>query len=337
MQSLSKGRFLVTGGAGFVGSHLVLALAERGAETVVIDNLRQGHRAAVPAGVRLIEADLADQAAIGPVLADGPWDAVFHFAALSLVGESMREPMRYLITNAVDGMRLIEGCIRHGIPRFVLSSTANLFGEPQSAPITEAAPTVPASPYGESKLTIERALAWADRVHSLRSASLRYFNAAGADPAGRAGEDHEPETHLIPLAIDAALGRRPGLAVFGQDYPTPDGTCIRDYIHVSDLAQAHLLALGQLDGRSVAYNLGNGRGSSVREVIRTVEQLTGRAVPARDAPRRAGDPAVLVAASERIRRETGWQPARPALETIIADALAWREAHPEGYGDRPAR
>jgi len=337
MQSLSKCRFLVTGGAGFVGSHLVLALADRGADTVVIDNLRQGHRAAVPAGVRLVEADLADPTAIEPVLADGPWDAVFHFAALSLVGESMREPMRYLIANAVDGMRLIEACVRFGIPRFVLSSTANLFGEPQGLPITEAAPIAPASPYGESKLTIERALHWADRLHSLRSASLRYFNAAGADPAGRAGEDHDPETHLVPLAIDAALGRRPELEVFGQDYPTPDGTCIRDYIHASDLAEAHLLALGQLDGRSVTYNLGNGRGSSVREVIGTVERLTGRRVPARDAPRRAGDPAVLVAASDLIRRETGWQPARPALETIVADALAWREAHPDGYGDRKRR
>ena len=325
-------RFLVTGGAGYVGSHLVLALAERGHEVTVLDNLRQGHRAAVPAGARLVVADLADADAVEAVLADGPWHAVFHFAALSLVGESMREPFRYLLENAANGIRLIDACTRHGVRRFVLSSTANLFGTPETIPITEDAPVDPGSPYGESKRMIERALLWADRVHGLRSACLRYFNAAGADPEGRLGEDHDPETHLIPLAIDAALGRRPELAVFGTDYPTPDGTCIRDYIHVSDLAAAHLAVLPGLDHASRTYNLGNGQGASVREVIQAVGEVTGRAVPHRMADRRPGDPPVLVASSARLRAETGWTPRFPDLHDIVRSAARWREAHPEGYG-----
>ncbi len=326
-------QFLVTGGAGYVGSHLVLALAARGAAVTVLDNFRQGHRAAIPAGVRLVEADLADAAAVDAVLADGPWHAVFHFAALSLVGESMREPFRYLLENAGNGIRLIEACARHQVPRFVLSSTANLFGAPETIPIAEDAAIDPGSPYGESKRMIERALVWADRVHGLRSACLRYFNAAGADPDGRLGEDHDPETHLIPLAIDAALGRRPELQVFGTDYPTPDGTCIRDYIHVSDLADAHLAVLARLDHASVTYNLGNGQGASVHDVIRTVQEITGRPVPHRIAPRRPGDPPVLVASSARLRRETGWTPRFPELRAIVRTAAAWREAHPAGYGD----
>jgi len=303
----------------------------------VLDNLRQGHRAAIPAGVRLVVADLADTDAIDAVLAEGagdrPWHAVFHFAALSLVGESMREPFRYLLENATNGIRLIDACARHGVRRFVLSSTANLFGTPEVIPIAEDAPIDPGSPYGESKRMIERALVWADRVHGLRSACLRYFNAAGADPGGRLGEDHDPETHLIPLAIDAALGRRPELAVFGTDYPTPDGTCIRDYIHVCDLADAHLAVLPRLDHGSVTYNLGNGRGASVREVIAAVHAVTGRAVPHRLADRRPGDPPVLVAASARLRAETGWTPRFPDLLEIVRTAAAWREAHPAGYGD----
>lgn len=325
-------RFLVTGGAGYVGSHIVLALVERGEQVVVFDNLRQGHRAAVPAGVRLIEADLADAAAVDLTLAGGPWDGVLHFAALSLVGESMRKPFRYLLDNVANAIRLIEACVRHGVKRFVLSSTANLFGTPEQIPIPPEAPIDPGSPYGESKWMIERALLWADRIHGLRSACLRYFNAAGADPAGRLGEDHEPETHLIPLTIDAALGRRPPLQVFGNDYPTPDGTCIRDYIHVTDLADAHLLALDQLRERSVSYNLGNGRGASVLDVIRTVEAVTGRNVPHEIAPRRPGDPPILIASAEGIQRETGWTPRFAALHDIVETAAAWRLAHPQGYG-----
>ena len=324
-------RTLVTGGAGYVGSHTVLALIDARHEVVVFDNLRQGHRQAVPAGVALIEADLADGARLEAVLADGPWDAVFHFAALSLVGESMADPFLYFRENAVLGMRLVEACVRQGIPRFVLSSTAALFGAPQRIPIDESEAVDPGSPYGESKLMIERALHWAGRIHGLRSACLRYFNAAGADPAGRAGEDHTPETHLIPLVIDAALGRRPEIAVFGTDYPTPDGTCIRDYIHVSDLASAHLRALGQLDAQSVTYNLGNGAGHSVLEVIAAVERVGGRRVPVRLAPRRPGDPAELVAASGKLRAETGWVPLHASLDEIVGTAWEWRERHPHGY------
>ncbi len=326
-------RYLVTGGAGFVGSHVALALAERGDEIVVLDNLRQGHRAAVPAGAKLIEADLADAAAVETALAEGPWDAVLHFAALSLVGESMRLPFRYLIENGLNAIRLIEACMRHEVPRFVLSSTANLFGTPKSTPIAEDARLDPGSPYGESKWMVERALHWAGRVHGLRSGCLRYFNAAGADPEGRLGEDHSPETHLIPLAIDAALGRRPPLEVFGTDYPTPDGTCIRDYVHVSDLADAHLRTLERLEHGSVTYNLGNGAGYSVLEVIAAVEHVVGREVPHVLGPRRAGDPAVLVASAELIRRETGWRPRFERLEGIVATAYAWRLAHPKGYAD----
>lgn len=325
-------RFFVTGGAGYVGSHLVALLAAQGAEVVVFDSLRQGHRAAVPAGARLVVADLADAGALDATLADGPYDAVFHFAALSLVGESMAQPMRYLLDNAALGMRLIDACIRHGVPRFILSSTANLFGLPDSVPIAEDARIAPASPYGESKLMIERALFWADQLHGLRSACLRYFNAAGADPAGLLGEDHDPETHLIPLVIDAALGRRPPLTVFGTDYPTLDGTCIRDYVHVTDLGHAHLCALRQLDRRSVTYNLGNGQGHSVREVIASVERVLGRPVPAVFGDRRAGDPPVLVASSERIKHEAGWSPQFADLDSIVGTAARWRVAHPSGYG-----
>jgi UDP-glucose 4-epimerase len=221
------------------------------------------------------------------------------------------------------------------VPRFVLSSTAALFGAPDEIPITEDAPIDPGSPYGESKLMIERALVWAERIHGLRSAALRYFNAAGADPAGRLGEDHRPETHLIPRAIDAALGRAPELELFGDDYATPDGTCIRDYVHVTDLADAHLRALARLDQGSVTYNLGNGRGASVREVIEAVAQAAGRPVPYRVAPRRPGDPPVLVAASDRIRRETGWTPRFPDLLDMVRTAHAWRLQHPHGYGNAP--
>ena len=323
-------RFLVTGGAGYVGSHLVAALLARGVAVVVLDNLRTGHRAAVLPGARLEVADLADRAAVDAVLEDGPWDAVFHFASLSLVGESMRLPFRYLTENGMNGIRLIEACVRHGVGRFVLSSTANLFGTPEEMPIPETARIDPGSPYGESKWMIERALLWAERVHGLRSACLRYFNAAGADPDGRLGEDHDPETHLIPLVIDAALGRAPDVTVFGTDYPTPDGTCIRDYAHVTDLADVHLLALDRLEAGSVTWNLGNGAGHSVLEVVRTVERLMGRPVPHRLGERRAGDPAVLVAGAARAM-EAGWRPRFAALEDIVRTALAWREAHPGGY------
>jgi UDP-glucose 4-epimerase len=324
-------RFLVTGGAGYVGSHLVAALVGRGATVVVLDSLRTGHRDAVPRGAQLIVADLADIDLVDALLADGPWHAVFHFAALSQVGESMRLPYRYLIDNGVNGMRLIEACVRHRVLRFVLSSTAALYGTPSAIPIPEDAPLVPESPYGDSKWILERALLWAERVHGMRYASLRYFNAAGADPAGRFGEDHRPETHLIPLVIDAALGRRAELEVYGDDYATSDGTCVRDYVHVTDLADAHLLALDRLERGSVTVNLGNGAGHSVLQVVDSVARVSDRRVPYRICPRRPGDPAVLVASSERAQRELGWHPRFADLDAIVRTALLWREAHPDGY------
>jgi len=325
------GRFLVTGGAGYVGSHLVAALRDRGDQVVVLDNLRTGHRAAVPPDVPLVEAELGDIAVLDATLAHGPWDAVFHFASMTQVGESMRMPLSYLIDNGANGMRLIDACVRHGVSRFVLSSTAALFNAPSDDPIPETATIDPQSPYGDSKWMIERALLWAGKAHGLHSACLRYFNAAGADPEGRLGEDHRPESHLVPLVIDAALKRRPPLEVYGNDYPTPDGTCIRDYVHVTDLAAAHLLALDHLHHGDVVWNLGNGAGHSVLDVIRAVERVSGLTVPFRTAERRPGDPAVLVASSDRAK-QAGWRPRFAALDEIVRSAFAWRERHPAGYG-----
>jgi UDP-glucose 4-epimerase len=324
-------RFLVSGGAGYVGSHLVAALVDRGDEVTVLDNLRTGHRAAVTEGATLVVGDLADEQKIEAVLARGPWDAVLHFASLSQVGESMRMPMRYLLENAGNGIRLIDACIRHGVGRFVLSSTAALFNLDSDAPIPEDAPIDPQSAYGDSKWMIERALRWAGQVHGLRHASLRYFNAAGADPAGRLGEDHRPESHLIPLVVDAALGRRSALDVYGDDYPTADGTCIRDYVHVSDLATAHLLAVDALEQASVVWNLGNGAGHSVKQVIESVERVSGLKVPHQFVGRRSGDAAVLVASSQRAQ-QAGWRPVHGDLDDIVRTAFAWRKSHPNGYG-----
>jgi UDP-glucose 4-epimerase len=325
-------RFLVTGGAGYVGSHLVAALLDRGDQVTVLDNLRTGHKAAVPPTARLVVGDISDTETVDAVISDGPWDAVLHFASLSQVGESMRMPMRYLMENASNGIRLIDACVRHGVGKFVLSSTAALFNLDSDAPIPEDAPIDPQSAYGDSKWMIERALRWAGQVHGLRSACLRYFNAAGADPAGRLGEDHRPESHLIPLVIDAALGRRAALDVFGDDYPTADGTCIRDYVHVSDLASAHLLAVDALKDAHVVWNLGNGAGHSVRQVIASVERVSGLTVPYRIVGRRTGDAAVLVASSVRAQL-AGWRPMHGDLDDIVNSAFAWRKSHPDGYGD----
>ena len=326
-------RYLVTGGAGYVGSHTVLALLDRGDEVVVLDDLSKGHRAAVPAGARLVAGRCTDPATLQAAFALGPFDAVLHFAALSLVGDSMREPLRYISENLTGVTAVAGAAVQAGCRKFVLSSTAALFGFPDSVPIDEAQQLNPASAYGESKLVCERALAWADKVHGMRFAALRYFNAAGADPDGRAGEDHDPETHLIPLAIGAAMGTRPPLTIFGTDYDTPDGTCIRDYVHVADLADAHLRVLPVLEERSVRYNLGNGTGYSVKQVIDTVGRIGGKPVPHSFGPRRAGDPAALVASSARLRAETGWSPHFPALEDIVRTAWAWHAAHPRGYRD----
>lgn len=325
-------RCLVTGGAGFVGSHVALSLLDAGHQVTVLDNLSTGHRAAIPKGAIFAEADLAEAHAVEAVVADGPWDAVLHFGALSLVGDSMKQPLHYLRRNTFTSLNLIEACVKHDVKRFVFSSTAALFGgEDRTAPLADDAKIDPGSPYGESKFFIERALHWADRIHGMHAACLRYFNAAGADPLGRSGEDHRPETHLIPLAIDAVLGRRPGLKLFGGDYPTRDGTCVRDYIHVTDLADAHIRAIGQLDEKSVTYNLGNGQGFTNLEVIESVGRIAGRPVPWAWAPRREGDPSVLVADSSRIRQETGWQPRFAVLDDIVETAFKWREAHPTGF------
>jgi UDP-glucose 4-epimerase len=326
------GRYLVTGGAGYVGSHVVLALLDRGDEVVVFDNLRQGHRAAVQPGAKLVVGDLSDRAMLREVLAGWRFDGILHFAALSLVGESMREPLRYIAENVGNTLWLAEEAVKAGVMRFVLSSTAALFGLPQRIPIDEEERKDPVSAYGESKLMAERGLEWADRALGLRSAALRYFNAAGADAGGRLGEDHNPETHLIPNAINAVLGLGPPLTVFGTDYETPDGTAIRDYVHVTDLADAHLRVLDRLkDGPSCRYNVGSGTGASVLEVIAAVERAAGRPVPHVLGPRREGDPAVLVASNALLRRETGWAPRLGALDDIVGTAYAWRARHPKGY------
>ena len=325
-------RYLVTGGAGYVGSHVVLALTQRGDEVVVIDNLRQGHREAIPFGVELIEADLDERERVADILAGRRFDGVLHFAALSLVGESMREPMRYIAQNVAHTAWLADAAARAGCLRFVLSSTAALFGYPERTPIDEYSRLDPVSAYGESKLMAERTLEWAERVHGMRSASLRYFNAAGADHSGRIGEDHDPETHLIPLAIKAALGLAPPLTVYGTDYPTPDGTCIRDYVHVTDLADAHLRVLDFLArGESCRFNIGGGSGYSVREVMEEVERIGGHPVPHELGPRRPGDPPVLVASSDRLRRLTGWTPRFNALPEIVRTAWKWHSTHPRGF------
>lgn len=330
------GNYLVVGGAGFIGSHLVSGLLDRGDHVWVFDNLQTGHRAAVPTAARFIQGDLADPLVLDAALkCQQHWDGVFHLADLSLVGESMAAPMRYLTVNPGNAGRLIDACLRHGVSRLVFSSSANLFGTAGPAPIDEHAPIRPGSAYGESKHTIERMLHWAERVHGLHSACLRFFNAAGCDPEGRFGEAHSPETHLIPLAIDAALHRRSALSLFGADYPTPDGTCVRDYVHVCDLVSAHLLAMARIETGSVRYNVGLGRGYSVREVINTVSRITGQAVPWRLAPRRDGDPAYLVASPALIMRETGWRPRFSTLDEIVSHALAWRLAHPHGYDRQP--
>ncbi len=329
------GLYLVTGGAGYVGSHAALALRDRGDDVVVLDDLRQGHRAAVPAGARLVVADAGDRDALDAVFAAHRFDAVLHFAALSLVGESMKEPFRSIGQNVGTTMAVADAAVRGGCHRLVLSSTAALFGNPRSVPIEDDAPTEPVSAYGQSKLMAEEGLAWGRRLTPLRFAALRYFNAAGADPAGRLGEDHDPETHLIPNAIAAALGLGPPLTVFGTDYDTPDGTAIRDYVHVTDLADAHLRVLDRLETEAECrHNLGTGRGYSVREVIDAVARLSGRAVPHTEGPRRAGDPPVLVASSETFRRHTGWTPRFADLDAIVRTALAWHVAHPRGYDDR---
>lgn len=320
-------RILVCGGAGYVGSHTAKWLAAHGAVPVVLDNLATGHREAVRFGP-LVEADLRRPESLDAAFAHGPFDAVMHFCARSLVGESMREPLDYYDNNVGGTLNLLRAMRRHGVERIVFSSTAAVFGEPRAARIDEDHPKAPVSPYGAGKLMVERMLADAAAAHGLRSVALRYFNAAGASPDGDIGESHAPETHLLPNALRAAAGTGPALQVFGDDWPTPDGTCVRDYVHVDDLAQAHWLALAHLDAHAGAhaFNLGNGRGFSVREVVAAVAEATGREVPHAVAPRRAGDPAVLVAASDRARAVLGWAPRHDTLDKIVETAWRWHRA-----------
>jgi UDP-glucose 4-epimerase len=324
-------RVLVTGGAGYIGSVVVEELIRQGDQVTVFDNLSQGHRAAVHPRAEFVQGDLADLQALAGLFGQRSFDAVMHFASYTLVGESVQEPLKYVGDNVKNGLNLLRTMVEHDVYRFILSSTANLFDQPEQIPITEDERIVPGSPYGESKFILERILYWLDQIHGLRYAALRYFNAAGAT-AGR-GEDHSPETHLIPLVLQVALGQRDHIEVYGSDYPTGDGTCVRDYIHVLDLAQAHILALRALENGSRTYNLGNGLGYTVREVIETARKVTGHPIPAVDGPRRPGDPPELVAGSDRIRRELGWQPRYPNLYDIVQSAWNWHRAHPNGYQD----
>lgn len=323
---------LVTGGAGYIGSHTVAALLEKGEQVVVVDNLYQGHREAVLGG-KLYEGDLRDEAFLSRVFAENEIDGVIHFAANSLVGESMKDPGKYYHNNVYGTLCLLEQMKKSGVSRIVFSSTAATYGEPERVPIDEYDRTVPTNAYGETKLAMEKMIRWFDVAHGIRSVSLRYFNAAGAHDSGRIGEDHQPESHLIPLVLQVALGQRETISVFGDDYPTEDGTCIRDYIHVSDLADAHILALKRLrDGEgSAIYNLGSGNGYSVKQVVEVAREVTGHPIPVSMEARRAGDPAVLVASSDRARSELGWKPARERLEEIIASAWRWHSSHPHGY------
>lgn len=328
------GAVLVTGGAGYVGSHACKALAAAGRRVVAYDNLSAGHRGAARWG-DLVVADVLDAAALRRVVHEFRVSAVMHFAALASVGDSVKDPSPYYRENLEGTLGLLRMMVEEGLRSIIFSSTAAVFGEPTETPITEAHDTRPINPYGETKLAIERALGHFDRAYGLRSVALRYFNAAGADPDGEIGEDHRPEAHLIPLAIAAAQGGAP-LQVFGIDYPTPDGTCLRDYVHVSDLAQAHVLALEHLErgGASGRYNLGNGQPVSVKEVIDAVERVTGRRVPWLPGARRAGDPTVLCASSDRVQRDLGWRPAFSGLDDIVRSAWRWHEAHPSGYANQ---
>ncbi len=317
-------KILVTGGAGYIGGTVATILLEAGHSVTVLDNLRHSRREEVPAGVQFVEADVADRSRMESLLHDLQPEGVLHFAALIEAGESMQKPEIYFRNNTASTLALLEAMLATGVNRLVFSSTAAVYGEPKSTPIEETADLAPTNAYGESKLMVEQMLRWFNRIHGLRYASLRYFNVAGAI-AGR-GEAHEPETHLIPLILDVALGRREKIFIFGDDYPTPDGTCIRDYIHVADLADAHILALEALARRDrMIYNLGNGSGFSVREVIESARRVTGHPIPVEVRTRRAGDPARLVASSAEAKANLGWQPKHPRMDDIMASAWAWHQ------------
>ncbi|MCA0986901.1 UDP-glucose 4-epimerase GalE [Guptibacillus algicola] len=323
---------LVTGGAGYIGSHTVMYLKEQGEEVVVLDNLSKGHSEAVD-GVSFYQADLTDAKVLDQVFSDNDIDSVIHFAASSLVGESVANPLEYYRNNVNGSHALVSKLVEYEVNYIVFSSTAATYGNPERTPIEETDPTIPTNPYGETKLAIEKMLRWCDEAYGLKSTSLRYFNAAGADPKGRIGEDHDPESHLIPIVLEAALGKREKVSIFGNDYSTKDGTCVRDYIHVLDLAQAHYLALKRMKdtNESNIFNLGNGKGFTVKEVIDTCRNVTNKEIIAEDAPRRAGDPAVLIASSEKAIEELGWKPVYPELQQIVEHAWNWHQNHPQGY------
>ncbi len=325
-------RVLVTGGAGYIGSVVVEELARDGHDVVVYDNLSKGHRGAVVSGVELVVGALQDGELLARTIRSSGIEAIVHMAASSLVGESVTRPAEYYENNVVAGLTLLRTMLGCAVTRIVFSSTAAVYGEPAKQPIEESDPLAPTNPYGETKLAFERMLAWFESAYGLRSVTLRYFNAAGATE--HCGERHDPETHLIPLVLDVAAGRRPDVTVFGDDYPTEDGTCVRDYVHVVDLARAHVAALGQLSDRSSTFNLGcGGEGYSVKSVIDIAREVTGHEIPIKVGPRRAGDPAVLVASSARIRETLGWAPEKQDLRTIVASAWSWLQSHPDGYGE----
>ncbi len=324
---------LVSGGAGYIGSHTVWELCEAGRDVVVADNLQTGFRASVHPKARFYRLDIRDRGALDVLFQAERIDGVIHFAASSQVGESMSDPLKYYDNNLHGTMVLLQAMVGHGVDKIVFSSTAATYGEPERVPILETDRTQPTNTYGETKLAMEHMMSWVSRAHGLRYVALRYFNACGAHPSGLIGEAHDPETHLIPIILQVPGGRREKLSLFGDDYPTPDGTCIRDYIHVSDLAQAHILALDYLmnGGENNVFNLGNGVGFSNKEVVEAARRVTGHLIPTVIAPRRAGDPARLVASSEKARSVLGWAPRYADLETIIATAWAWHKDHPNGY------
>ncbi|UOR11351.1 UDP-glucose 4-epimerase GalE [Halobacillus amylolyticus] len=324
---------LVCGGAGYIGSHAVAQLLDRNEDVVVVDNLQKGHREAVVEGAAFYQGDLRDDAFLNEVFESNDIDSVIHFAADSQVGESVGDPLKYYDNNVYGAVCLLRVMAAHQVKKIVFSSTAAAYGEVEQVPIQETDPTVPTNPYGETKLAIENMLKWAEQAHDIQSVVLRYFNVAGVDPEGRIGEDHDPETHLIPIILQVALGKREKILIFGDDYPTKDGTCIRDYIHVTDLVDAHLLAIKKLRSQSgsATYNLGNGQGFTVKEVVDAARRVTGHDIPAEISPRRPGDPAQLVASSEKAMNELGWTPQHSDLDNMIQTAWDWFQEHPGGY------
>ena len=327
---------LVCGGAGYIGSHAVAELLDRGEDVVIIDNLQKGHVAAISEKATFYDGDLRDEPFLDLVFTENNIEAVMHFAADSLVGESVQEPLQYYDNNVGGAISLLKAMAKHGVKNIVFSSTAAVYGEPKEIPIHEEALTFPTNPYGETKLAIEKMLKWSEQAFGIHYVVLRYFNVAGAHPNGIIGEDHQPETHLIPIILEVALGKRNEISIFGDDYETEDGTCIRDYIHVMDLVDAHILAIEKLrkTEESGTYNLGNGNGFSVKEVIEATRKVTGKEIPAVVAPRRAGDPAQLVASSEKAKKELGWKPKYDTLESMIESAWNWFQEHPDGYVEK---